>query len=175
MEMDLEKELKVRKRIRAIYNKDREDFGSKNEYDDYLEEVEDIIWRLSTNVELDRTEAQVRKYRQQNQEQINAKSARQANLDAHLDASQLAAASMAGTQAPKAAPPPSSGGVPNILPKLAQDYSALLEASRDIKYDNRLLGKSGPEAAAAGGWSVGVWQARFAQEAFSSLLLPPVH
>ncbi|KAG2488876.1 hypothetical protein HYH03_012671 [Edaphochlamys debaryana] len=171
MDIDLEKELKVRRRILAIYNKDRDDFPSKEAFDDYLEEVEDIIWRLSSNVEIERTEAQVRKYRSQNQEQINAKSARQANLDSVTTNAQLDSAALAA--AAKAPAPPSTGGLPLILPKLAQDYGAMLSATRDIVYDNRALNKVGPEAAAAGGWSASVWQARMAQEAFSSLL-PPV-
>lgn len=40
-----------------------------------------------------------------------------------------------------------------ILPKLAQDYSALLEGGREVKYDSKVLAKSGSTAAAAGGWS----------------------
>ncbi|GFR44349.1 hypothetical protein Agub_g5566 [Astrephomene gubernaculifera] len=170
MDFDLEKELKVRRRILAIYNKEREDFSSKEEFDDYLEEVEDIIWRLSNNVDIDRTEAQVRKYRHQNQEQIN----RQANKGAAL-LSEPPAAAAGGLQPPPkaAAPPPMTGGLPLILPKLVQEGSGLLDAGRDILYDRRTLDKAGPGAAAAGGWSAGVWQARLSQEAFSSLLLPP--
>lgn len=175
MDYDLEKELKVRKRILAIYNKEREDFDSKESFDDYLEEVEDIIWRLTNNVDLERTERQVRVYQQQNQEQINAKTMRKANLDA-LDpmaaaaAAQLAAASLA-SGAKNA--PPITGGLPMILPKLAADYSAMLDGARNIKYDGRALATAGPAAAAAAGWSAGVSAARLAKEALSSLL-PPV-
>ncbi|GIL57361.1 hypothetical protein Vafri_12607 [Volvox africanus] len=172
MDIDLDKELKVRRRILAIYNKDREDFQSKEEFDDYLEEVEDIIWRLSSNVEIERTEAQIRKYRQQNQEQINAKSARQANMDVQAVVTQLTAASLAAAaaQAAKAAAPPMSGGLPTILPKLVQDYSTMLDGGRNFKYDRRVLDRVGPEAEAAGGWTAGVARARLAQEAFGSLL-----
>ncbi|GLC47546.1 hypothetical protein PLESTB_001727300 [Pleodorina starrii] len=174
MDIDLDKELKVRRRILAIYNKDRDDFSSKQEYDDYLEEVEDIIWRLSNNVDIERTEAVVRRYRQANQEQINAKSARQANMDAHLVATQLTAANLAAaTQAAKAAAPPMAGGLPTILPKLVQDYGTLLDGGRNFKYDRRVLDRMSPEVEAAGGWTAGVARARLAQEAFSSLL-PPV-
>ncbi|PNW71751.1 hypothetical protein CHLRE_16g672753v5 [Chlamydomonas reinhardtii] len=170
MEIDLEKELKVRRRILAIYNKDRDDFDSKEKFDDYLEEVEDIIWRLSNNVDIERTEAQVRRYRSANQEQINSKSARQANMGADLHAAALDAIALAAVAAAKAAAPSMTGGLPMILPKLAQDYSALLEGGREVKYDSKVLAKSGSTAAAAGGWSASVWQSRLSKEAFSSLL-----
>ncbi|EFJ46524.1 hypothetical protein VOLCADRAFT_105507 [Volvox carteri f. nagariensis] len=174
MDVDLDKELKVRRRILAIYNKDREDFASKQEFDDYLEEVEDIIWRLSNNVDIERTEAQIRKYRQQNQEQINAKSARQANMDAHTVATQLTAASLAAAaaQAAKVAAPLMSGGLPTILPRLVQDDGTVLDGGRNFKYDRRLPDRVGPEVEAAGGWTAAVARTRLMQEAFSSLLLP---
>lgn len=46
------------------------------------------VWRLTNNVDLERTERQVRVYQQQNQEQINAKTMRKvgahrASADAH--------------------------------------------------------------------------------------------
>lgn len=44
-----------------------------------------------------------------------------------------------------------------ILPKLAADYSAMLDGARNIKYDGRALATAGPAAAAAAGWSAGTY------------------
>ncbi len=56
---------------------------------------------------------------------------------------------------PLCAPMRSTGGLPMILPKLAADYSAMLDGARNIKYDGRALATAGPAAAAAAGWSAG--------------------
>ena len=36
-----------RRKIKRIYNKTRQDFASEEEYNDYLEEVEDMIFALN--------------------------------------------------------------------------------------------------------------------------------
>ncbi|KXZ46879.1 hypothetical protein GPECTOR_39g373 [Gonium pectorale] len=152
MDIDLEKELKVRKRILAIYTKEREDFPSKEAFDDYLEEVEDIIWRLASNVDIERTEAQ-------------------ANMDV-VSATQLDAAALAAAASrPPATAPPMTGGLPSLLPRLAGDHSALLEGG-NIRYGKQPE-RGGPDVAAAGGWTAGVGRSRLAAEALASLL-PPV-
>ncbi|KAK2080811.1 hypothetical protein QBZ16_000665 [Prototheca wickerhamii] len=45
MDPQLRRELQIRARIESIYNKREEDFETKEAYDDYLEEREDIRWR----------------------------------------------------------------------------------------------------------------------------------
>ena len=42
----MERDLRIRRKIRAIYNRNREYFSSLKEFNDYEEDVEDIIFVL---------------------------------------------------------------------------------------------------------------------------------
>ncbi|GJP59445.1 hypothetical protein CLOP_g12241 [Closterium sp. NIES-67] len=66
------KEMAVRKRIQAIYNKLQDDFPSLREYNDYLEQVEDIVFRLVEGIDVAATEAEVRTYEASNRDGIAA-------------------------------------------------------------------------------------------------------
>jgi len=46
--LGVDKEVDIRKTILKIYNKQERDFSTLREYNDYLEEIEDIIWNLQT-------------------------------------------------------------------------------------------------------------------------------
>eukprot|EP00879_Flechtneria_rotunda_P002646 GHRR01002849.1.p1 GENE.GHRR01002849.1~~GHRR01002849.1.p1 ORF type:complete len:165 (+),score=37.33 GHRR01002849.1:144-638(+) len=59
---DVQKELEIRKRITGIYNKIRSEFESKEDYDNYLETTEDIIYKLTYNVDVAEAEQQVQDY-----------------------------------------------------------------------------------------------------------------
>ena len=69
-EAEVEKDARVRKRIKAIYNKIPEDFASMNDYRDYEEEVEDIIFNLVNNIDIDETNARVESYRNEHMKMI---------------------------------------------------------------------------------------------------------
>uniref|UniRef100_A0A383VE14 MAT1 centre domain-containing protein n=1 Tax=Tetradesmus obliquus TaxID=3088 RepID=A0A383VE14_TETOB len=49
----------------GIYTKTRKDFDSKEDYDMYLEEVEDIIYKLTSNTDVADVEQQVEDYTRQ--------------------------------------------------------------------------------------------------------------
>lgn len=66
----VEKEVDIRRKILRDYNKREEDFASLREYNDYLEEVEDIIYKLSNDINVDALKRQVEQYRKDNQEFI---------------------------------------------------------------------------------------------------------
>ena len=53
----LNKEVETRRRILSIFNKELEDFKTKSEFDDYLEEREDIMFNLSQGIDVKATEA----------------------------------------------------------------------------------------------------------------------
>ncbi|GJP59446.1 hypothetical protein CLOP_g12241 [Closterium sp. NIES-67] len=72
------KEMAVRKRIQAIYNKLQDDFPSLREYNDYLEQVEDIVFRLVEGIDVAATEAEVRTYEASNRDGIAAARAKRA-------------------------------------------------------------------------------------------------
>lgn len=44
----MDKEVDIRKSVLKIYNKQESDFPTLKEYNDYLEEIEDIVWSLES-------------------------------------------------------------------------------------------------------------------------------
>ncbi|CAG8519007.1 5759_t:CDS:2 [Paraglomus occultum] len=72
----VEKEIKIRKRIAHHFNKRQEDFPSLKEYNDYLEEVENIAWNLINGISLEETEAKIKAYQQENHDLIAANAQR---------------------------------------------------------------------------------------------------
>lgn len=69
----VQKELAVRRRTAKIFNKREEDFTGENKDKDwnrYLEECEDITFKLLNSLDPVETEAAIKKYEQQNRQQI---------------------------------------------------------------------------------------------------------
>lgn len=70
----VEKEVDIRKKILKIYNKLEEDFQTAidplRSYNDYLEEVETIIWNLANGEDVEETKKQVEKYKKDNENLI---------------------------------------------------------------------------------------------------------
>lgn len=70
----VEKEVDIRKRILKIYNKLEGDFHSEQDplraYNDYLEEVETIIWNLVNGQDVEETKKQIDKYQKDNESLI---------------------------------------------------------------------------------------------------------
>lgn len=67
----VEKEVNIRKRILRDFNKREEDFGSLREYNDYLEEIETIIYNLANNIDVIETNKRIEQYKKDNKEQIS--------------------------------------------------------------------------------------------------------
>ncbi|ORY96149.1 CDK-activating kinase assembly factor MAT1-domain-containing protein [Syncephalastrum racemosum] len=78
-DLDVEKEVRIRKRVTKVFNKRPEDFASSRAYNDYLEEVEDITFNLMNEVDVAETEARITSYELENKESIAANEARMAN------------------------------------------------------------------------------------------------
>ncbi|GAA5841776.1 hypothetical protein JCM5353_007767 [Sporobolomyces roseus] len=70
--LEVQKEVAVRKRTAKIFNKQREDFPSEAAYNDYLEEYESITFSLihSIGSDLAATENKIRSYELQNRQSI---------------------------------------------------------------------------------------------------------
>ncbi|EDW47301.1 GM20498 [Drosophila sechellia] len=66
----VEKEVDIRRRILRDYNKREEDFASLAEYNDYLEEIEDIVYNLCNNIEIIETNKRIEAYKRDNREVI---------------------------------------------------------------------------------------------------------
>ncbi|KAL6072261.1 CDK-activating kinase assembly factor MAT1 [Balamuthia mandrillaris] len=80
----MEKESAIRKRILREYNKRPEDFPTLKDYNDYLEEVEDIIFNLANNIDVDATNAKIQRYREENQDLIIRNQSKKAEEDRKL-------------------------------------------------------------------------------------------
>ncbi|KAG0461093.1 hypothetical protein HPP92_021390 [Vanilla planifolia] len=72
------KEMAIRKRIASIFNKREEDFPSLKDFNDYLEEVEDMTFNLIDGIDVALIEAKIAKYQEENAEQIIIARARKA-------------------------------------------------------------------------------------------------
>lgn len=66
----VEKEVNIRKRVLRDYNKKEEDFATLNEYNDYLEEIETVIYNLANNIDVTETNKRIEQYKKDNKEQI---------------------------------------------------------------------------------------------------------
>ncbi|KAG5678710.1 hypothetical protein PVAND_008358 [Polypedilum vanderplanki] len=64
----VEKELEIRKRILKDYNKKEEDFATLEEYNAYLEEIEEIIFNLCNNIDILETNKRIEQYKKENRE-----------------------------------------------------------------------------------------------------------
>jgi CDK-activating kinase assembly factor MAT1 len=66
----VEKEMFHRKDVLRHYNKKQEDFESLQEYNDYLEEIEEIVFNLTNGIDVTATTKKLETYKTENQNQI---------------------------------------------------------------------------------------------------------
>lgn len=66
----VEKEIDIRKRILRDYNKKEEDFATLDDYNNYLEEIEAIIYNLCNNIEIINTNKRIEAYKKENKDTI---------------------------------------------------------------------------------------------------------
>lgn len=66
----VEKEIDVRRKILRDFNKKEEDFETTADYDNYLEQIETIIYNLTNGVDVEETEQLVENYKKANAEAI---------------------------------------------------------------------------------------------------------
>ncbi|XP_064474549.1 CDK-activating kinase assembly factor MAT1-like [Ornithodoros turicata] len=79
----VEKGVDIRKKILKDFNKREEDFESLRAYNDYLEEVETIIYNLTHDIDTEGTRRKVEQYKRENKTQI-AKSKSKLSHDEEL-------------------------------------------------------------------------------------------
>ncbi|KAL0484748.1 CDK-activating kinase assembly factor MAT1 [Acrasis kona] len=75
-EQIMDKENRIRKAILKDYNKTQQDFENLKEYNDFLEEVEDIIFNIVNDIDVEETQEKIREYRNKNKMQIARNRAR---------------------------------------------------------------------------------------------------
>lgn len=76
----VEKEVDIRRKVLRDFNKRECDFNDLREYNDYLEEVEEIIFNLAHDLDVEGTRKRIEQYRKDNRVQI-AKNKSKLSLD----------------------------------------------------------------------------------------------
>ncbi|KAK3131720.1 hypothetical protein QOZ80_6AG0510450 [Eleusine coracana subsp. coracana] len=181
------KEMTIRRRMARIFNKTQEHFPSLRDYNDYLEEVEDMTFNLIEGIDVEAIEAKVARYEKENQEQITLSRAKRAeDLAAALQASRMnpgkaeasdtAAGSSQGISggtgaqgqyAPAAVPgglaqPRPTGMVPQPIGSASDPLQGDDEETRRLRAER---------AARAGGWSAEMSKKRVLEEAFKAIFI----
>ncbi len=85
MEMEAEKDARVRRKVKAIYNKMESSFSNSQAFRDYEEEVEDVIFNLVHGIDVDETQARIKKYAALNEESIAFNAGKQSEEDQIMD------------------------------------------------------------------------------------------
>ncbi|KAI5709079.1 hypothetical protein M8J76_009765 [Diaphorina citri] len=80
----VEKEVEIRKKLLKDYNKVEEDFNSLAEYNDYLEEIEEIVFNLCNNIDILETNKRIENYKRINKDQIMRNKIRQSKTEREL-------------------------------------------------------------------------------------------
>ncbi|XP_073144280.1 uncharacterized protein [Henckelia pumila] len=172
------KEMAIRKRIASIYNKRVEDFSSLREYNDYLEEVEDM--------DVPAIEVRIAQYQRENAEQImNAQARKAEEYAAALAASRgqlvqtgvdVSSSSQAGSSTATQghyAPTLAGAGIAQPRPTGMAAQPLPLGSSHEmlgLEYeDGEKMKLRGEKAARAGGWSIEMTRKRALEEAFASI------
>ncbi|KAH0935891.1 hypothetical protein HID58_013008 [Brassica napus] len=172
------KEINVRRRISAIYNKREEDFSALKDYNDYLEEVECMIFDLVDGINVGAIEEKIKRYSQENAEQIMVNRARKAEdltaalaackaqppqTDTDTSSNHGTAAATAYSQAPRP-----TGMGPQPVPMGGGGGGADHQRYYSME-DEAMLRVKAERAIRAGGFSLEISKKRAFEEAFSCI------
>uniref|UniRef100_A0A2P2I8Y6 CDK-activating kinase assembly factor MAT1 n=1 Tax=Hirondellea gigas TaxID=1518452 RepID=A0A2P2I8Y6_9CRUS len=81
----VEKEIDIRRKVGRIHNKIEDDFSKVEEYDDYLEMIEDLVYCLTYDQNKAETERKLESYERIHREEIKKNSHRKSAADEELD------------------------------------------------------------------------------------------
>jgi len=180
------KEMTIRRRIASIFNKTQEHFPTLKDYNDYLEEVEDMTFNLIEGIDVEAIEAKIARYQKENAEQIFLSRAKRAeDLAAALKASRMnpvktdaddtaagssqgisGGAGVQGQYAPAAVP---GGAQPRPTCMAPQPIGGRSDPLQGDDEETRRL--RAERAARAGGWTIELSKRRAMEEAFSAIFL----
>ncbi|PSS36180.1 CDK-activating kinase assembly factor like [Actinidia chinensis var. chinensis] len=178
----------IRKRISSIFNKREDDFPSLREYNDYLEEVEDMTVNLIEGIDVPAIEAKIAQYQKENAEQImNAQARKAEEYAAALAASKGQPAQTdndAGTSENSQggvgagvqghyAPAIPGGAIAQPRPMGMAPQPIPIDSDLDMSaYDDEEMMKlRAKRGGRAGGWSEELSKKRALEEAFSTIWL----
>ncbi|KAK3584577.1 hypothetical protein CHS0354_040278 [Potamilus streckersoni] len=81
----IEKEVDIRKMILKDFNKKEEDFTNLNDYNDYLEMIESIIYNLTNNIDVETTKRQIESYKKDNKDLIKKNKSKLSKDEEYLE------------------------------------------------------------------------------------------
>ncbi|KAI9595368.1 CDK-activating kinase assembly factor MAT1-domain-containing protein [Syncephalis fuscata] len=84
-DLGVEKEVRIRKRLAETFNKRPEDFATAREYNDYLEDVEELTFNMINEVDIEATEARIKEFQAANQDVILANHAKSKREEKQFD------------------------------------------------------------------------------------------
>ncbi|GLJ23411.1 hypothetical protein SUGI_0443040 [Cryptomeria japonica] len=172
------KEVSIRRRIANIYNKREEDFLSLREYNDYLEEVEDMTFKLVEGTDVPAIEDKIAKYQEENAEQIINSRAQRAEEVARSLREHQEQATASGPNDLGLPQPSQATGVGQYNPMFMQPRPTGAGVqpvpiggnnAHGMPEDEATQRQRAERAARAGGWSFEICRKRAFEEAFSSL------
>ncbi|QDS72118.1 hypothetical protein FKW77_003760 [Venturia effusa] len=65
-DLALEREVDIRARVAAVYNREESDFETLRDYNDYLQQVEDVTFNLINRINVEATEREIKAYQAAN-------------------------------------------------------------------------------------------------------------
>jgi CDK-activating kinase assembly factor MAT1 len=68
--IEVDKDVRIRRKIKSIFNRMQEDFATLEEFNNYEEEVEDCIFNLVHDVNVETTRSKILQYQKDNEERI---------------------------------------------------------------------------------------------------------
>jgi len=81
----VEKEIDIRKRILRDFNKKEEDFSNLRDYNDYLEQIETIVFNIANSIDIEGTKKMIDQYKKDNKDIIRKNHTKQSKDDALLE------------------------------------------------------------------------------------------
>eukprot|EP00892_Ulva_mutabilis_P007425 jgi/Ulvmu1/5054/UM021_0071.1 len=159
MDPDVQRELKIRRRLENIFNKKQSEFTEKKKYDDYLEQRETYILNLFMGDEIAETEAKIAEYQRLNGESIARNRAAKAGHQGSANAGATVAAVGMAPAAPAAGPAAAAAYTPSMTPAMAggnrlpvpcSQFTELPDGTIQMTHAERPSSKA---VAAASGWS----------------------
>ncbi|CAL5051308.1 unnamed protein product [Urochloa decumbens] len=181
-------EMTIRRKMAGIFNKTQEHFPTLKDYNDYLEEVEDMTFNLIEGIDVEAIDAKIKRYEEENREQIFLSRAKRAeDLAAALRASRMnpvkadaddtaagssqgisGGAGIQGQYVPTAVVPGGTGQ-PRPTGMLPQPIGSRSDPLQGDDEETRRL--RAERAARAGGWTVELSKRRAMEEAFSAIFI----
>lgn len=83
-QLDARRDREVRSRVAGVFNKEREDFESERAFNDFLEQAEDVVYKLVNGIDREQVEAFLRDYARQHESEIAKNDSRRADRRSKL-------------------------------------------------------------------------------------------